>query len=111
MGKFRKYTRDEKLQADQVNKSTRKLFRTWFKNKLEKGEEYADAKHAEYVAMVRASRMHDFMEMCGVGEPEQIDYDNPHVRINWLLCDPTNIMAVVNPKSRHRFYELLDEKT
>lgn len=111
MGKFRKYTKDETEQARQANKVTKKQIDTWFRNKLQKGQEYADAKHAEAVAMIRANRMYDFMEMCGVGEPEQIDYDNPHVKINWLLCDPVNLRMVTNPKHRDKFYAMLDEAT
>lgn len=111
MGRFRKYTNSEKEQAREANKKTKKQIDTWFKMKLQKGQEFADAKHAEAVAMIRANRMNDFMEMCGVGEPADIDYDNPHVKINWLLCDPVNIRLVTNHKLRPKFYALLDEKT
>lgn len=111
MGKYRKYTNDERKQAKEANKQTKKQVDSWFKAKLQKGQEYADAKHAEAVAMIRANRMYDFCEMCGVGDPANIDYDNPHVKINWLLCDPVNLRMVTNPKHRQKFYDLLDEET
>jgi len=111
MGKFRKEQREQKKQADRAGKQANRTITGWVNGVLDKGTAFVDQKHDEAVALARYNRQQDFMEMCGVGEPSEIDYDNPHVRINWLLCDPVNVRLAQNPKLRYRFYEQMDEAT
>ena len=47
-----------------------------------------DMNHEKYVADIRAKWLGRWMEICGVDNPDDIDYDNPYVHLEWLLCDP-----------------------
>lgn len=104
----------EEIQAEQVeeaNKENKKRMAAWERildKKRELGEklyDFADEKHSEMVASVRLSRMDDFREICG---SEEIDYDNPHVRILWIFCDPMLNRWVTNPRKRDTVYDELN---
>ncbi len=43
--------------------------------------------HERYSARTRMQWMERWMEICGTDTPEGIDYDNPYVHLEWLLCD------------------------
>lgn len=62
------------------------------------------------VAQIRAHYLNDWMEICGVTRVEDIDYDNPHVHIQWLLCDPYWQRAIKKPKGKAEFFEQLTEE-
>lgn len=111
MGKHRNSRTNEKKQAEEAQRTAHRSISEWVRGVLDRGTEFADQKHEEAVALARHNRMNDFMEMCGVGEPELIDYENPHVRINWLMCDPVNVRLVQNPKTRDRVYAQMDPAT
>lgn len=40
---------------------------------------------------VRSRFLDQWCEICGVTDPMDIDYNEPHVAIEYLLCDPVNI--------------------
>lgn len=112
MGIIRRMKRSaEQLQADELQHETRRYVNGWLREILRKGGEYADDKHREHVAAARARILPDLMEICGVGEPSQVDYDNPHVKILMLNCDPVNQMMLKNPRLRHTVYEKMDPET
>lgn len=113
MGKHRdnSASKQEKEEIKKAQKETNRLVSGWLKKKLEYGNQWNDEKYKEYVALARASRQQDFMEICGVGDPANIDYDNPHVKILWLMCDPVNQRFAHNPKLRDRLYEQMDAET
>lgn len=112
MGIMRKMKRnEEKEQADQISKETKKNVGEWVRKVIQSGKDYADDKHREHVAQAQYRIQSDLMEVCGVGEPSQIDYDNPHVKILLLNCDPVNQRLLVNPKLRHIVYEKMDAET
>lgn len=108
MGKMKK---EQEKEYKEEGKKANKRVTEWFRGVMKSGREFADEKHEEAVALARANRINDFMEICGVGEPSQIDYDNPHVRILWLECDPVNMRMLTNPKLRHIVYEKMDAET
>lgn len=62
------------------------------------------------VAQIRAHYLKDWMEICKVDRPEDIDYQNPHVHIQWLLCDPYWQRAIKKPKGKAEFLEQLTEE-
>lgn len=104
----------EQIQAEQVeeaNKENKKRMAAWERildKKRELGErfyDFADERHRDMTAAARLSRMDDFREICG---SENIDYDNPHVRIIWIFCDPILNRWVTNPRKRDRVYEQLN---
>lgn len=112
MGWMRKQKRKaEQEQAEEANKATKKEVDGWFRKLCDSAEEYADEKHRKQVMMAEYDRRFDFMEICGVGEYEQIDWDNPHVKILKLTCDPVNMRYFANPKYRHKVYEKMDADT
>lgn len=47
---------------------------------------------------VRAKFMDAWMDYCGVDDPMDIDYNEPHVAIEFLLCDPVNIKLIRSKK-------------
>ena len=105
---------EEQLQKEQVeeaNKENKKRMGAWERildRKRALGDklyDFADERHRDMVASVRLSRMDDFREICG---SEEIDYDNPHVRILWIFCDPMMNRWVTNPRKRDRVYEELN---
>lgn len=113
MGRFRDRSerKKEKEQADEVQKETTRLINGWFRKCMQSGQEWADEKHKEHVAAARANIRFDLMEMCGVGQPEDIDYDNPHVKIAWMMADPVNQRLAHNPRLREKLYAKMDEPT
>lgn len=113
MGRFRDRSerKAEKEQADQVEKETKRLIGRWFAKCIKTGQEWADEKHKEHVAMARANLQPDLMEICGVGDPANIDYDNPHVKLELLMADPVNQRLAHNPRFRDRLYEKMDPET
>ena len=106
-----KMRREQEKEYKEEGKEANRRVTGWFKKVMESGRDYADEQHEKVVAMARANRLNDFMEICGVGEPSQIDYDNPHVKILWLECDPVNVRMLTNPKYRQKVYDKMDPET
>lgn len=106
-----KMKREQEKEYKEEGKEANRRVTGWFKKVIESGREYADEKHEQTVNMARADRLYDFMEICGVGEPSQIDYNNPHVKILWLECDPVIMRMLTNPKYRQKVYDMMDEET
>lgn len=77
-----------------------------FKNS---GSKKINRAHDEVNYRVRAKYINRWMELSGVDRPEEIDYNEPHVAIEWLLCDPVNLKLIRsrNPKDRQRVYDLM----
>lgn len=112
MGIIRKMKRTaEQEEAARVERESKKQFGQWFREVLKSGRDFADDKHREFVAGARAKILPDLMEICGVAEPSQIDYDNPHVKILLLNCDPVNQMMLKNFRTRQKVYNKMDEDT
>lgn len=111
MGRFRHMHETEKDRVEKQQKETERMISGWFQKCIRTGQEWADEKHKEHVASARAQLYPDFMEACGVTRVEDIDYDNPHVKIGWLLADPVNQRLAHNPRLRQRFYDKMDEAT
>ena len=114
--RFMGWIRKQKRKADQeaaedANKATKKEVDGWFRKLVDSAEEYADEKHRKMVLKAIYDCRFDFMEICGVGEYSQIDWDNPHVKILKLTCDPVNMRYFTNPKYRYKVYEKMDENT
>lgn len=57
----------------------------------------------------RANYHARWMEVCGVDSVDKIDYDNPFVKIEWLLCDPGWLHAIKSEKGREEFKERLND--
>lgn len=55
---------------------------------------------------VRAKFLDQWCEYCGVTDPKDIDYNEPHVAIEFLLCDPVNIKLIrsKNPADKMLVY-------
>lgn len=111
MSATRKMQREEKKEAQKAAKKANRNVTKWLKGVLDKGTQFADEKHKEAVAMAKANRMNDFMELCGVNRYEDIDWENPHVKILCLGCDPVNVRFFTNPKLRQRVYDKMDPET
>ena len=107
----RKKRQSEREQADEANRATKKQVDSWFRKILKSGEQWADDKHRQQVMQAEYDRRFDFMEICGVGQYEDIDWDNPHVKITKLTCDPVNLRFFANPKLRYKVYEKMDPET
>ena len=113
MGKFRyrSESKKQKEQADEAQKETNRLVSGWLRKCIESGQEWADEKHRQHVALARSQITNDLMEICEVGDPANIDYNNPHVKIQLLMCDPVNQRLAHNPKLRQRLYDKMDDET
>ena len=61
------------------------------------------------LAQVRAKHYPRWCEVCGVTDPADIDYSNPFVKIEWLLCDPGWLHAIKTPKGVEEFLNRLDD--
>ena len=70
----------------------------------------------DMVAQIRAKHFPRWMELTTefTGRecisPADIDYTEPHIHIEWLLCDPTYLSWVKKAKYRHKWYELLTDE-
>ena len=98
-------------QGEEAAKENKKRMTAWERildAKYRLGErlyDFADERHRDMVASVRLSRTDDFREICG---SEEVDYDNPHVRILWIMCDPMMERWITNPRKRDRVYAEFD---
>ena len=68
-----------------------------------------DMKHDQYTAQTRAHWTERWMEICGVQTPEEIDYDNPYVHLEWLLCD-LRVTAKLTSGMLDEALAMMDEK-
>lgn len=61
---------------------------------------------------VRAKFLDQWCEYCGVTDPKDIDYNEPHVAIEFLLCDPVNIKLIrsKNPADKMIVYSQFTEE-
>lgn len=61
---------------------------------------------------VRAKFLDQWCEYCGVEDPKDIDYNEPHVAIEYLLCDPVNIKLIrsKNPADKMLVYSQFTEE-
>ena len=48
---------------------------------------YLDAHYDELTAKVRQKWFPRWMQITGASTPEDIDFDNPYVHLEWILCD------------------------
>lgn len=55
----------------------------------------------------RKKYMRRWCKMCGVKWKREIDYSNPMVHVEFMLCDIRNQAMLAQPDSRHLFYEML----
>lgn len=50
-----------------------------------------------------------WMEVSGALTIDDIDYSNPFVKIEWLLCDPGWLHAIKSKRGREKFKDRLDD--
>jgi len=48
---------------------------------------YLDTHFDDLTAKVRGKWTSRWMQICGADSPDEIDYDNPYVHLEWILCD------------------------
>ena len=65
-------------------------------------------KYAEKVAAVRSTQFSRWREICGVGPDDPIDWDNPYVHLEWMLCDFKTQMKLMT-KDRDQVVESMDD--
>lgn len=58
----------------------------------------------------RKKYMYRWCKICGVKWKRDIDYDNPRVHVEYMLCDIRNQAMLADPQSRHIFLELLTDE-
>lgn len=68
-----------------------------------------ESKKGGILSQVRAKHLSRWMDVCGVTDPADIDYENPFVKIEWLLCDPAWLHAIKSPKGVGEFLERLED--
>lgn len=68
-----------------------------------------EMRKGDILTQVRAKHLSRWMEVCGVDSPDEIDYENPFVKIEWLLCDPAWLHAIKTKKGREEFLERLGD--
>lgn len=69
----------------------------------------AQIRKDDFLWNVRKEYHSRWMKACGVDKVEDIDYDNPFVKIEWLLCDPAWLHAIKSKKGREEFKERLND--
>ena len=74
----------------------------------EQTELYLEAHFDEVTAKVRSKWTDRWMRICGVDTPDGIDYDNPYVHLEWILCD-MNIQAKLMAGNLESAFKLMDE--
>lgn len=60
-------------------------------------------------AKVRSKWTDRWMQICGVDTPDEIDYDNPYVHLEWILCD-MGIQAKLMAGNLESAFKLMDEQ-
>lgn len=69
----------------------------------------AQMKGDEVLANIRSKNLGRWCEVCGVTDPIDIDYDNPFVKIEWLLSDPGWLHSIKSEKGREEFKQRLND--
>lgn len=69
----------------------------------------ADVKKSDVLFRIRSQQYPRWIEVCGVDDYTEIDYDNPFVKIEWLLSDPAWLHAIKSEKGREEFKKRLDD--
>lgn len=61
---------------------------------------------------IRKKWIPKWMEDCGVDDPAKIDYTNPYIRLEWMLCDPYYLLPIGRESDKSRLWPMLtdDEK-
>lgn len=70
---------------------------------------WKDDKLDSVLNRTRANYHAQWMEVCGVDTVDEIDYENPFVKIEWLLCDPGWLHAIKSEQGRQEFKERLND--
>lgn len=62
-------------------------------------------------AKTRLKFQEHWMEVCNVDSPDQIDYDNPIVHLEWFLCEPKMLakLTAKEPEIRQEVIDLMDD--
>lgn len=58
----------------------------------------------------RKKYLRRWCKMCGKKWKRDIDYSNPYIHLEFLLCDLRYQAMVSNPESRHLFLEILTDE-
>jgi len=84
--------------------------REWFKRAKEMFHDIDDAKNQEIANRTRAKFMPRWMEECGVEDWHDIDYKNPQIHLEFILCDPAILKDLQNEGGRDRLFQMLTEE-
>lgn len=64
---------------------------------------------ADHAASTRAKYYPRWARLCGVEEWTDIDFDNPYVHLEWILCDPRVLIKLTGGK-REEALAMMDEQ-
>ena len=82
----------------------------WIKRAKAAFHDIDDAKNQEIANRTRAKFMPRWMEECGVTDWHDIDYSNPQIHLEFILCDPTVLKDLQNEGGRDRLFQMLTDE-
>lgn len=84
--------------------------REWLKRAKEMFHDIDDAKNLEIANRTRAKFMPRWMEECGVDDWHDIDYTNPQIHLEFILCDPAILKDLQKEGGRDRLFLMLTDE-
>lgn len=79
------------------------------KRMSERLADWMDEKNDSNTAKVRLQAQELWMEMCNVDRPEEINYDDPRIHLEWFLCDQ-RVLAKLTNGQREEVLEMMDDQ-
>lgn len=84
--------------------------REWMKRMREAFGDWGDDQREKIAMQARTKFMPRWMEECGVDDWHDIDYKNPQIHLEWILCDPVILRDLQNEGGRDRLFQMLTEE-
>lgn len=84
--------------------------REWMKRMKQAFGDWGDDQKEKIAMQARAKFMPRWMEECGVTDWHDIDYKNPQIHLEWILCDPAVLKDLQNEGGRDRLFQMLTEE-
>ena len=70
---------------------------------IEKVRDKADSAIERWASQARVKYLPRWIELSGGESVDDIDYSNPYIHLEFLLCDPRNLSLISRGKHRDKF--------
>ena len=109
MGKKRREALEQKVENGEIQKKHVSP-REWMKRMKEAFGDWGEDQREKVAMQARLKFMPRWMEECGVDDWHDIDYTNPQIHLEWILCDPGILRELTREGGRDKLFEMLTEE-